>query len=352
MAQQRLSEVGFAPVERALGRPVPAYYADFYRHHGEELAAEFGCLLATVDEFVEVNLFHAREARIAPHDHWPADWFIVASSDADVWVVHANKTPPGVWLWSHETAEIEQVAPSLEDWLRAERAENERDRREPSEYRRPGEMVPEPYFRIPTAAGRAEVAAVFGLEAPLNHWRGGYWEWNVNQTPAECVRVYREHALGDDARYSLGEILAHCLEQQEFSHRHFYVQGIGEVWPAAAALFESAPALHASTVYSWSGQGKAESANRHSIAPLMEAVWERIRHEIPDRPVVPDAAWRTTTVLSLARQMRTTGDYCAMPILADALQDTGCAEETVLAHCRRPGPHVRGCWVIALLLGP
>ena len=40
-----------------------------------------------------------------------------------------------------------------------------------------------------------------------------------------------------------------------------------------------------------------------------------------------------------------------MPILADALQDAGCDDEAVLAHCRGAGPHVRGCWVVDLVLG-
>ena len=40
-----------------------------------------------------------------------------------------------------------------------------------------------------------------------------------------------------------------------------------------------------------------------------------------------------------------------MPILADALQDAGCDNADVLDHCRSDGPHVRGCWVVDLVLG-
>jgi hypothetical protein len=41
-----------------------------------------------------------------------------------------------------------------------------------------------------------------------------------------------------------------------------------------------------------------------------------------------------------------------MPILADALQDAGCTSEDVLNHCRATEwEHVRGCWVVDLLLG-
>ena len=40
-----------------------------------------------------------------------------------------------------------------------------------------------------------------------------------------------------------------------------------------------------------------------------------------------------------------------MPILADALQDAGCDSDDILDHCRGPGPHVRGCWVVDLGAG-
>jgi hypothetical protein len=69
------------------------------------------------------------------------------------------------------------------------------------------------------------------------------------------------------------------------------------------------------------------------------------------RPVAFDPTWRTSTVVALARQMYDSRDFALMPILADALQDAGCEHEEVLAHCRGGGPHVRGCWVVDLVLG-
>ena len=71
----------------------------------------------------------------------------------------------------------------------------------------------------------------------------------------------------------------------------------------------------------------------------------------PFRPVSFDPGWRTSTVVALARQMYESRDFAPMPVLADALQDAGCEHPDVLAHCRGAGPHVRGCWVVALLLG-
>lgn len=71
----------------------------------------------------------------------------------------------------------------------------------------------------------------------------------------------------------------------------------------------------------------------------------------PFRPVAFNPSWRTSTAVGVARQMYETRDFTGMPILADALQDTGCDSDDVLNHCRNPGIHVRGCWVVDLVLG-
>jgi hypothetical protein len=71
----------------------------------------------------------------------------------------------------------------------------------------------------------------------------------------------------------------------------------------------------------------------------------------PFRPVAFDPAWRTSTAVALAQQMYDSRDFGVMPILGDALQDAGCEHADVLDHCRGPGPHVRGCWVVDLVLG-
>jgi hypothetical protein len=71
----------------------------------------------------------------------------------------------------------------------------------------------------------------------------------------------------------------------------------------------------------------------------------------PFRPVAFDPSWRTSTAVQLARRMYESRDFGPMPILADALQDAGCDHPDVLAHARGGGPHVRGCWVVDLVLG-
>jgi hypothetical protein len=61
--------------------------------------------------------------------------------------------------------------------------------------------------------------------------------------------------------------------------------------------------------------------------------------------------WRTATVGALAEQIYETRDFTTMPILADALEETGCTERFLLDHLRGPGPHCRGCLTLDLVSG-
>jgi hypothetical protein len=74
----------------------------------------------------------------------------------------------------------------------------------------------------------------------------------------------------------------------------------------------------------------------------------------PFRPSRLDPAWRRghdSVAERLARAIYAERRFDELPVLADALEDAGCADRAILAHCRGPGEHVLGCWVVDLLLG-
>jgi hypothetical protein len=56
-------------------------------------------------------------------------------------------------------------------------------------------------------------------------------------------------------------------------------------------------------------------------------------------------------VLGLAKAIYGEGRFTDVPVLADALEEAGCADAEILTHLRGPGPHVRGCWALDLVLG-
>jgi hypothetical protein len=61
--------------------------------------------------------------------------------------------------------------------------------------------------------------------------------------------------------------------------------------------------------------------------------------------------WDRRVFPTLAEAIYAERTFDRLPILADALEDAGCFEERVLSHLRSPGPHVRGCWALDLVLG-
>ena len=78
-----------------------------------------------------------------------------------------------------------------------------------------------------------------------------------------------------------------------------------------------------------------------------------ISSPLPLRPALnPDwLAWNDGTVPRITQAIYDERAFDRMPVLADALEDAGCTDRAILDHCRQPGPHVRGCWVVDLLLG-
>jgi hypothetical protein len=73
----------------------------------------------------------------------------------------------------------------------------------------------------------------------------------------------------------------------------------------------------------------------HRISPVAEPAWLR---------------WNDATIPRMALQMYDNRDFSNMPILGDAFEEAGCTHADILNHCREPGPHVRGCWLVDLLL--
>ena len=61
-------------------------------------------------------------------------------------------------------------------------------------------------------------------------------------------------------------------------------------------------------------------------------------------------SWNNGSVFKLAQGIYDQRAFDRLPILADALEEAGCTNADILNHCRQPGEHVRGCWVVDLLL--
>jgi hypothetical protein len=126
---------------------------------------------------------------------------------------------------------------------------------------------------------------------------------------------------------------------------------------AAVAACEAVDRPRSSTVIT---TGAAYRVDRCGVVPLEEewkaqaAILRDIFGPRPQRPDrVPDAVlgWNDGAVRKIARTVYDDRAFDRLPILADALEDAGCTDPTLLAHLRGPGPHVLGCWAVDLLLG-
>lgn len=71
----------------------------------------------------------------------------------------------------------------------------------------------------------------------------------------------------------------------------------------------------------------------------------------PFQPIATSSEWATPAVIAISRLIYEDRCFEEMCILADSLEEAGCNSTAVLNHCRYPGQHVRGCWVLDLLLG-
>ncbi len=123
-------------------------------------------------------------------------------------------------------------------------------------------------------------------------------------------------------------------------------------------------AVQAAFLRNSAGYGE-EYFEAEEAATRQEHLWQSaVLREIFGNPFrrLPaiDAAvlgWNDGTVKTLAQtayEERSvpsgTLDNVRLAVLADALEEAGCTDAELLGHLRGPGPHVRGCWAVDLLL--
>ena len=121
-------------------------------------------------------------------------------------------------------------------------------------------------------------------------------------------------------------------------------------------------ASHAALEVAWDagrlrkGKEAAQLAfdNDYAVERIAQTMALRDIFGNPFRPVTIDPAWLTWndgTIPKLAQAIYDERAFDRMPILADALEEAGCTNSGILDHCRQPAEHVRGCWVVDLILG-
>jgi hypothetical protein len=189
---------------------------------------------------------------------------------------------------------------------------------------------PQPLLRFLRDNGRtARKRRLFACACCRHVWR--------RLSPAGCVAVevaerYADGQASDPEREAARKALGRAgLDAADKAAREVtaHSKGFREEYAAAEAAAAGRHAFLAALVRDIFG-------NPFRPAPTVVASW---------------LAWNGGTVAKLAAAIYDERRFGDLPILAGALEDAGCADAAILAHCREPGEHVKECWVVDLLLG-
>jgi hypothetical protein len=173
----------------------------------------------------------------------------------------------------------------------------------------------------------------FAMAAATAHWGGQAPEGDRFTGLGSFASDYAAASLNDSWQlWLVSDYVAQFLEGKQLESEGFGEDGL-EGW--ADACSESGRPM------GWTSKDVYKDP-RHFLRDIFGN---------PFRPMTLDPAWQTSNVVSLAQAICDERAFDRMPILADALEDAGCTHRDILEHCRQPGEHVRGCWVVDLLLG-
>ena len=190
-------------------------------------------------------------------------------------------------------------------------------------------------LRLFAAAGFARLAALLpdprqqrGIEVLEQLAEGTF-------TLAECRRVTRE--------------VRHAIPPDDFP-RDDWVAGMpptDHLHYIALMLYREfcSPRIVTHAVEATAGLADGHR-EQHEQVRLMRCIFGN-----PFHAVTVKSHRMTSIVVSLAQTIYEERAFDRLPILADALEATGCDDSELFAHCRGQGPHVRGCWVIDAVLG-
>jgi hypothetical protein len=180
-------------------------------------------------------------------------------------------------------------------------------------------------------------------QATKNDLHGKAW----GQPGMAFTVVHRQATVAaqESASYAAGmvEQAARSLEPETCEA---WTNAFSEAWPKYH-LGEARQIADASMPTDWVNRGRSakKEEEQRQLAFLRDIFGN------PFCPITFNPAWLTPAVKALAQTIYDDRAFDQMPLLADALEKAGCAVPEILDHCRGPGVHVRGCWVIDLLLG-
>jgi hypothetical protein len=191
------------------------------------------------------------------------------------------------------------------------------------------------------------------------------WDLLDDERSRKAIEVAERFAdgLADDAALAKAKMeawWAHCrgdgprAEAAQRSGRRPIDHGLAD---HAAGWVAHKDALKAAERTAGSvGWVRSSAADRESIWQTPDLIRETFGN--PFRPAAFEDSWRTPDVMSLAQAVYEERwvpsgwlDNVRVGVLADAVEEAGCSDQSVVSHLRAKHAHVRGCWALDLILG-
>jgi hypothetical protein len=179
-------------------------------------------------------------------------------------------------------------------------------------------------------------------------------EANAAEVAAETAYKEKDwHRSTDKRGYAVGTALGVVLST--VTNRGLIAVGVARQAAVAVGVEAEIPiaeSVEIDGITLWTGNRAVFEAHR-TAEHAAQCTLLRDIFGNPFRPVAVDPTWLTWNDGMLVKVAHGIYDDCAfdrLPVLADALEDAGCDNEEILSHCRSKGPHVRGCWVVDLIL--
>lgn len=175
----------------------------------------------------------------------------------------------------------------------------------------------------------------------LEQYADGLVSYHQRREAGEAAHLAREasgHRYGGVSRYLLAAHAAVSLT-------------VGSTYAATDTAASVALAVGSASASVLSDADEIPAYSSRRAASELVAQAALLRDIFPFRASALDPVWLGGTAKKLAQVIYDKRAFDRLPILADALEDSGCSNQDILQHCRGGGEHVRGCWVADLLIG-
>jgi hypothetical protein len=209
------------------------------------------------------------------------------------------------------------------------------------------------------------------------HWLGsktrppwpdkGLLEWSKKEADLACRAADLAEQVADGQK-DLAELRALLSSPGDDEMEGCYADGPDAAWAAKSSAYRARWCAHYCSPSSYPPGAAYRSPSKpdHDREQAAQAHLLRDVFGNPFHPAAVESIWLTAEVISVAQTIYAERAFDHLPLLAAALERAGCHNQEILCHCREPGlsfqraehaaslqtmPHVRGCWVLDLMLG-